>query len=334
MAGTHYKDTDYLHATARVRALESAIVTGRDFRKMIEAKNVQEAYKVLSDAPICQGTPLESYEEALNRNLLEAYRLVEGIAPDKAVVEIFRYKYDGHNLKTLVKAKKASINTAGILSGLGNVPAETAAAELEAGRFEKVDPVLGAAALEAVEALARTGDPQLVDLHIDKAVLEAQARKAESFGNAFLCRFVAAQVDVANIRTAVRMLRMGKDVFALRRVLAGGGRLDPGTLAEAYARGMDDLLACVGASDCGKQLEPSFDSLRSGGSLTLFEKLCDNYLTSLLDSVKTVPFGVEPLVAYLCAKEGETRAARIVLASKLAGVPAQQITERLRDTYA
>lgn len=314
--------------------MENSMVTGRDFRKMIDAKSAEEAYKVLTDAAICQGMPLTDYEQALGRNLQEAYRLVESIAPDKAVVEIFRYKYDGHNLKTLVKAKKLSGGAGDILSPLGNVPAETVRSELEAGRFEKVDPTMGAAALEAVEALAHTGDPQLVDLHIDKAVLEAQAKKAEAFGNPFLSRFVAAQVDVANIRTAVRMLRMGKDVFALRRILAEGGRLDTGTLAEAYARGMDDLLACVAASDCGRQLEPAAEGLRAGKSLTLFEKLCDNYLTSLLDGVKTVPFGVEPLVAYLYAKEGETKAARIVLASKLAGVPAQQITERLRETYA
>lgn len=334
MAKTQYKDTDYLHATARVRAMENAMVTGKDFRKMIDARDAGEAYKVLSDAAICQGVSLADYEQALNRNLLEAYRLVEGVAPDRAVVEIFRYKYDGHNLKTLVKARKAPAGAEGILSVLGNVPAETAAAELEAGSFEKVNPILGDAALEAVEALARTGDPQLVDLHIDKAVLEAQAKKADAFGNPFLSRFVAAQVDVANIRTAVRMLRMGKDVFALRNVLARGGRMDPATLAEAYARGMDDLLAYMAASDCGRQLEPAMEGLRAGRSLTLFEKLCDNYLTSLLAGVRTVPFGVEPLVAYLYAKEGETKAARIVLASKLAGVPAQQITERLRETYA
>ena len=50
--------------------------------------------------------------------------------------------------------------------------------------------------------------------------------------------------------------------------------------------------------------------------------------------MRRIPFGIEPLLAFLAAKEGETKAARIVMASKLAGVPPQQITERLRDTYA
>ena len=96
---------------------------------------------------------------------------------------------------------------------------------------------------------------------------------------------------------------------------------------------------------------------------------------AVLDEVRRIPFGIEPLLAFLTAARmlamstwastyfltkglaissacwtmearmprssristawgWETKAARIVMASKLAGVPPQQITERLRDTYA
>ncbi len=328
-----YRDTDYLHATARVRAMENSMLSGKDLRKMIDAKCAEEAYKVLADA-VGQGYALANYEQALNHNLKEAYRLVETIAPNPVIVSIFRYKYDGHNLKTLIKAKKTAADRTDILSDLGNVSAETVAAELNAERFEKVNPILGAAALEALEALAKSGDPQQVDLHMDKAVLEAMYQAATEFDNAFLTRFVAAQIDIANLRTAVRMLRMGKEVFALNRIMVEGGSINLSRISEAYLKGAEELTSLIAASDYGKYLEPAFAALRGKGSLTLFEKLCDNYLVSLLGNVKTVPFGVEPLIAYLFAKEAETKAARIVMASKLANVSAQQITERLRDTYA
>lgn len=335
MAGkSHYKDTDYLHATARVRVMENTMVTAKDFQRMIDAKSAEEAYKVLADAAICHGRPLSEYEEALNRNLLTAYKLVEDIAPDTTVVEIFRYKYDGHNLKTLVKGKKASGDVEELLSPLGNVAISVAKSELESGKFDKISPILGEAALESMETLARTGDPQQVDLCIDRATLETMAQRTEEFNNPFLSRFVAAQIDIANIRTAVRMLRMGKDARALRCILADGGLVKSAALTEAYTRGMEELQIFIVRSPYGRQLESAVEDLRSGGSLTLFEKFCDNYITSLLDVVKTIPFGVEPLVAYLYAKELETQAARIVLASKLAGVPAGQIAERLRETYA
>ena len=329
-----YQDTDYLHAAARVRALENGMVTHRDFQKMIDAKTPEEAYKVLSDAPICHGVPMKDYERALEQNLLDAYRLVERVAPKSGLPELFRSPYDGHNLKTAVKAKRAAGDVSGVYSNLGNFSAQAVVSMVENGRLEDLPAPLAHAAREAVESLAKTGDPQAVDILLDRGILETMAQKAGEIGNPFVKKYVEAQVDVANIRAAVRLKRMGKNAFFLARVLAPGGRISPSTIAEAYAKGYDALLAVIASSPYGRALEPAADSIRGKGSLSLFEKLCDNALVGMLDAARTVPFGIEPLVAYLAAKEGETKAARIVMASKLAGVAPQQITERLRETYA
>ena len=329
-----YRDTDYLQATARVRAKENGMVTGRDFAKMVDAKNAEEAFKVLSDAAICQGCSMGDYEAAFRNNLKETYELVASIAPDPEIVEIFRLKYDGHNLKTAVKGKKTGGAIENRLSPLGNVPAEELLRELAEGRFNRVPQAMGKAALEAAELLARTGDPQAVDILVDRAMLETMAKKAHDFGNPFLTSFVEAQVDIANIRTVIRLKRMGKDAMALKKILAEGGSISVRRLLELYPRGYDELLGYLSTTPYGKTLEPCYDAIRAERSLTLFEKLCDNHMVAMLDRARLIPFGIEPLVAYLYAKECETKAARIVLASKLAGVPSEQITERLRDVYA
>ena len=329
-----YRDTDYLHATARVRALENGMVTRRDFQKMIDAKTVEEAYKVLSDAPICHGAPMQDYEQALEQNLLDAYQLLDRIAPGNGLTELFRYQYDGHNFKTAIKARRAAGDVTGVYSNLGNLPAKAVAAQVESGRTEGLPAPLAEAALEAADTLAKTGDPQAVDILLDRGILAAMAQKAGEIGNPFLNKYVEAQVDIANIRAAVRLKRMGKNAFFLAKVLAPGGRIPLSAVTEVYTKGYDAILAVISSSPYGKYLEPAFDSIRAKESLSLFEKLCDNALVAVLDEVRRIPFGIEPLIAYLAAKEGETKAARIVMASKLAGVPPQQITERLRDTYA
>ena len=48
---------------------------------------------------------------------------------------------------------------------------------------------------------------------------------------------------------------------------------------------------------------------------------------------RRVPFGVEVALGYLIAKEAEWTAVRIVMAGRLAGLSADAIRERLRDTY-
>ena len=329
-----YRDTDYLHATARVRALENGMVTRRDFQKMIDAKTVEEAYKVLSDAPICHGVPMEGYEAALEQNLLDAYQLLDRIAPGSGLTQLFRCQYDGHNLKTAIKARRATGDVSGVYSGLGNLPAKEITAQLESGRLTGIPTPLAQAALEASEALAKTGDPQAVDILLDRGILASMAQQAEKIPSPFLQKYVAAQIDIANIRAAVRLGRMGKNAFFLGKVLAPGGRISLSAITEAYTKGTDAILAVISSSPYEKALEPAFDSIRQKASLSLFEKLCDNALVEVLDEVRRIPFGIEPLIAYLVAKEGETKAARIVMASKLAGVPSQQIMERLRETYA
>ena len=156
------------------------MVTRRDFQKMIDAKTAEEAYKVLSDAPICHGVPMEGYEAALEQNLLDAYQLLDRIAPGSGLTQLFRCQYDGHNLKTAIKARRATGDVSGVYSGLGNLPAKEITAQLESGRLTGIPTPLAQAALEASEALAKTGDPQAVDILLDRGILASMAQSLPS----------------------------------------------------------------------------------------------------------------------------------------------------------
>lgn len=66
---------------------------------------------------------------------------------------------------------------------------------------------------------------------------------------------------------------------------------------------------------------------------TVFEKLCDDYLMEYVREAKFKPLTLEPLIAYLYAKESEIKTIRIILTSKLNNIDADTIKERLRDAY-
>ena len=93
----------------------------------------------------------------------------------------------------------------------------------------------------------------------------------------FLEGYVRISIDVANLKSLVRTLRMGKDADFLRGVLFPGGNVDApahperGHLRRPAADG--DLLppppCCTTAAEAGA-------AAVSGGGLTLFEKLCDD----------------------------------------------------------
>ena len=71
-----------------------------------------------------------------------------------------------------------------------------------------------------------------------------------------------------------------------------------------------------------------------GGALTAFEKACDDAVTAVVRQARRVPFGEQPLVGYLYAREAELTTIRILLNGKLAGLDRATLEERLRESYA
>lgn len=329
-----FKDTDFLHASSRIKSLEKKLITKRQLGQMADANTIDEAYKIVLDAGIGAGLPPEEYEQALRRSLLETYELLGTVTGVPEVFHIFRYEYDGLNLKILVKSEALGLDPIPRMTALGTISPAALQEQFKVKKLEGVPGEMAAGTLEASETLARTGDPQAVDILIDKAVLAAMDSAAKGYDNRFLHRLVECKIDISNIRCMVRIKRMDKDTDFFRRVLAPGGAIDADAMADAYAKGMDQVVALIESSAYGPTLEPALSELRKGGSLSLFEKLCDNYLIGLTDGARLVPFGIEPMISYLYAKESEIKAARIVLASRMAGVAPELIKERLRETYA
>ena len=73
--------------------------------------------------------------------------------------------------------------------------------------------------------------------------------------------------------------------------------------------------------------------LQSGGTLTEFERECDDALTGCLAAARRVPFGEEPVIGYLYAREQELTAIRSIFAGRAAGLDGETIRSRLRRTY-
>lgn len=328
------KDTDFLTASARIRALERQMVTHRDLRKMLDSSSIEEAYKVLTDLGTGAEYGWQDYELALRDELEQTFELLATLSNGSPVFEVFRLKYDGHNIKSIVKSQATETDPAPQLTRLGNVSPEALLTAFEQHSFSQLDPELAQAAVEATEVLAKTKDPQAVDVLVDRAVLCAMRRRAEEYGVAYLSGYVRAQIDISNIRTLIRLKRIGKEVDTLQKMLIEGGSIPTVRLCESLPKSYEDIFALLSSTPYGRYLEPALDDLRQDKPLTRFERLCDDYVIQLMNQSRLIPFGIEPLITYLLAKEIEVKDIRIVLASKLAGVPSEQIVERLRETYA
>ena len=132
--------------------------------------------------------------------------------------------------------------------------------------------------------------------------------------------YVTTLIDSANLRAAVRCVRMGKDAEFLRGALVAGGNVPVQRLVQAVFSG-EGIAAAFGAAAI------------EGGTMTEFERECDNAVNRYMTGAHLKSFGPEQVVGYLTAEEGNTMAVRMVLTGLLAGIDPERLKERLRESY-
>ena len=331
---SHRKDTDYLSISTRIHYLETKLLNRERMERMIEAKEDPEAFKVLEEcgytAPA--GAGAAEMEGMLAQERDRVFRELSALVPEKSLVAVFQLKYDYHNAKVLVKSRhRGSEPERLLLTGGRYDPGELLAA-WNREELGLASPIFRQALHEAGRMLSENGDAQQADLILDRACYAELCQLAKDSGSPYLQSYARLSVDAANLRTAVRCLRMGQDSEFLTRVLLPGGSVSPQSLIAAKGEGLRELYRhgpLEQAAEEGAKLTQG-----SEASLTAFERLCDDAMTEFLSRARRIPFGEEPVVGYLYAKEAEMTAVRTILSSRQAGLDADTIRSRLRAAYA
>ena len=324
------KKEAYLCLSAMLRAREPRLLNAERAGRMLDASGFEEAAKLLCD---CGYEDMSQYSAAdIDRALTEhrngIFDELCRLCPDKALPELFRLRYDYHNAKTLLKAEAMGTDPDRLLSGSGRLRPEKLKESYREERYSELGE-LGRTMKQAKELLSRTGNPQLADFELDRSYFAEMKALAEGLDNRFVSGYVRLLIDSANLRSLVRTVRMGKNSDFLESVLIPGGtdcdRLsaaDGETLSALYTHTPLEEAAVLGAE------------AMNGGTMTAFERACDNAVSRYLKGAKLIAYGPEAVVAYLFAVENEITALRMILTGRLAGVSAAQIRERMRELYA
>ena len=328
------KDTDYLAISARIRAMETTLLTAERMDQLLESRSDEEVSKLLQECgyPELDAARPEAMDAALSQTREELLADLGDSAPDSRYIDIFKLKYDYHNAKTILKAVAMDTDPARMLMDMGRISAETLKAAMDSGELDSLPGTLPEAIAEAKSVLDTTRDPQLSDIVLDRWMYRDMAQVAEVTGSSFLRGYVAAQIDAANLRALIRTLRMGKNADFLAGVLFEGGELEPAAVL-AVAAGHGGLGEVYGPTRFARAAEAGEAALK-GGSLTEFEKQCDDAVGDYLSGAQMIPFGEAPMLAYLAARETEYTNIRILLMGRAAGLSPEVIRSRLRRNCA
>ena len=325
------RDTDYLTLSTRVRVMETRLVTRERMERMLDARTDEEAVKILTECGYEELPALTNagLDDLLSKARAALYRELSTAAPDRRVVELFQMKYDYHNAKVLVKAAAIGAEPDRMLMEGGRWSPARLRDAFQRDSLGDFSEPFRQAVLRARETLNAGNDPQRADFVLDRAYFQEMADTAKAVGSPFLQGYVRLLIDAANLRSAVRAARMGKGPDFLRQVLLPGGNVDVSVLSSG--RGAD-LAAVFRAGPLGEAAAAGAALTAPGsGELTAFERMCDDAVMHYLEGARLVPFGEQPLIGYLYARESEFTAIRTILSGRMAGLDSDTIRERLRE---
>ena len=330
--------TEYTYASARIRALENRMVGRERIEALIEARNTAEAMDRLAEYGLTlpeiageSGEALGAAREAMLLAILrEAYAEAESSTPCPALFRYFRYPYDCNNLKAAIKCAVRGISTVEMLFDFGTVSADEVEGLLREGKTDRFPTAMAAAVSVARAAYDKTGDPRRIDTVMDRACYEDML--AASAGDETLQGWLRARIDLTNIITTLRILRMGMgDVGGafLTESLLPGGTLSAESLLSAYRAGEIGLWDAIRRTDYSALTYVEGDPR----PLSAVEKAADDLYMARVRRDARIPFGAPVIAGYLVGWETAVKNIRIILAAKDAELGSAVIRERIRMSY-
>ncbi len=322
------KNKIYPFAVASVRSMENKLLSMQKLMQMADAKDTEEALRMLSDTAYgkTQIQDVHNFEDMIQSHLEETYVSVAQLIPDEDLIDIFLYKNDYHNIKVLIKEEITRMNAKKLFVRGGTIPIEEMKKNFIERNYAEMPIIDGEAVEEAISQYAKTKNGQYIDTILDRACFAAMDDRATKMKNAFVRKYVTMLADLTNLRTLMRVKKMGRPFEAFAEAFVPGGEMRKDLFERAYRE--ENMLSILKESAYG-----SFCEQNMGLGFTGFEKACDDFLMQYVKEAKYKTLTPEPVVAYILAKETEAKCVRIILTCKEHNIDAEIIKERVREVY-
>lgn len=364
-----YKPERYAYAVGRIRALEEKLLKKGAIERLVEANSPGDSLKVLSEIENYReaisriGDPGD-FEVILTEEIKELYSLIAELTQDPGLTDLFSLRYDFHNLKAILKhrfalIKETQINPVrnfailvshnGISNGvntdgkigenhlplinLGKVEPERLRVAIKKRDFRGLPDWIEESVGRVTSELEKNLDPQLIDIILDACMYDYVFSVVASKGNIFLLYYFRISIDLANIKTFLRIRNLKAPEELLSKGLIDDGFLSRRIFLDQYGESLDVFVAKLRSTPYEEVVKEAIEYWQERRRFLRLEKLFDDYIMDFVKRAKRLTVGVEPLIGYLLAKENEVQIIRTVLIGKLNNLSEGVIREGLRDSY-
>lgn len=329
---------DFVQGVTRTRVLEKKLLSRARIDRLVDAKDIDEVFKILSETEYANGianiSRAEDYEKILSQELQRVYKLMREIVKDnQIVVDILALKYDYHNLKVLVKEKTMKEDLSNLYIPIGTLDIQKLKSDLLSEGQIDINEEFKEALDIAMKDYEETKDPQRIDIVLDKMYFSHLYKMAKNTNVDLFVEYVEDLIDFTNLKTLIRLKKQGKEMKFVEDVLLPNGKIDKNNIVLSLNDSIDVIISKFKNYRISAGLKKGLESYQETNRLSDLEKYMDDYLMGLNKESKNIVFGPEPIFSYLIAKETEIKVLRIIMVSKLNNLSPEAIRERLRDLY-
>ena len=322
------EDWRYAFATARVRVLESMMLTPGVLVDIASAATFEDAMDLLNGSDYAMGgvASFDEVESMLLARRSEVRSLFVEHIEDEGLIELLRARENFANMRLAVRRVVTERPIGGDYSNEGSVAADEFEEIFEQENYERFPRYLQEAVEAAVLGYYETKDIRKIDYGIDRVQAQYKLKKANELGSVFLESFFRVQVDLTNIRTMLRLKLADRDE---KNLFLPGGFVGCDRLVHALDIGYEALAPLFFSTPYHDIVEGGVSYLTSENSFLVLDKLCEEYVVGFLRSALLISSGVQPVIAYFLLKEIEIRTVRMLLSGKKNGLDAKMLRDRL-----
>lgn len=322
-------DWRYAYATARVRALQSQMLSRAELLDLTNAENYTAAAELLSQTQYAlpqTGANLNDLENILLQRRTELRELFKKLIIDEDIIEPLVVREDFANMRLALRRKLTEKPVGLDYSNDGSIPAEDFEKIFEEENYSPLPYHMREAIETAVLAYYQDKDIRQIDYALDYMHFEHKLNRAIQIKNIFMTELFRMQIDINNIKTLLRLKFTESEV---RDVFIFGGYLNIRELKTALDADFEAVKNMFAHTTYKEIFEQGINYLTENNSFIKLEQKCDEHFAGFLKTTNNITAGPQPIIAYLLSKEAEIRKIRLILTAKKTELEKQLILDRI-----
>ena len=324
-------NTSYIYSSSRIKTIEGELFNETDLEKVLTANRGNDLVKALKETAFSEyitGDEISTISEALEKNILVNKKLLTEIVPEPEMFDFIWIRYDIHNLRTILRAKRLKLDFPQIsksLSFLGKYEPERIWNGVGNGTLGDLEPEFKTVYEQAVKILDERGISS-ADMVLDFGYFSIMQRLAEKTNNQLIKDLVKLQIDLHNLKTRSRLLRL--DIADEGKYFVLGGNF---SFSEIETK---EQFASKFLSLSGEQFwRQALDSYENEGYSTLLDARMDDYILHWVQQYESEVFSFKTLLVYLLKCQSFVKNIQAIVVGKESGQNESVIRQQLRNIY-